>query len=306
MVTSASPSHGIGAYILAGLGLSTTPVTNSSAASSSAPGASPSYTNSSTPIASYNQSLAQCASSWSSWSSLHTIYAFPLWSETTYNTSQRTSWALGTADVYTTSNGIPVASGSFTPTEVVEATITYVTSTGSWSTALPTPLPTPRCSELSPAQCSLLYVSYLASLGLASNATVPSITPAPSNSPACPTFYYQPWSTCGSSSIPFSACELSGSNVRLFYFPPQTTNDTGPYANTTAPPTVVQSYAPGITFTSPSVYLSFNSLQAFSILQPWTSSCLACGTTGCSQSWSYGQSSYSPIGTPITGALLSK
>ena len=57
--------------------------------------------------------------------------------------------------------------------------------TSSQSLTFPTtrsPTDTPTCS-FSPQDCSRLYVSYLSSLGLSANASVPSITPAPSNSP---------------------------------------------------------------------------------------------------------------------------
>ncbi|KAL9093975.1 MAG: hypothetical protein Q9165_003645 [Trypethelium subeluteriae] len=101
--------------------------------------------------------------------------------------------------------------------------------------------------------------------GVSPNATiVPSITPVPTNSPPCGAFVLQPNGTCSDFNIPPEtpgSCTLYGSEAQLFFFPPATQQ-----SNSTATNMVVQAFAPGITFTSPSVYLSFDALWASSAL----------------------------------------
>ncbi|KAK4892325.1 hypothetical protein LTR27_009159 [Elasticomyces elasticus] len=217
----------------------------------------------------------------------------------------------GTDNVYTTLDGVPIASGNFTPTAVVREMVTTTTSTYSMLTttindARTSTTPSCSTSDISPSDCSLLYVSYIHSLGLASNATVPRITPAPTNSPQCSAYYYKPWSSCYTrTGQDGGLCSVGGVNVQLFYFPPTTANGNATKSNAT----MVQSYAPGITFTSPSIYLSFDYLLASSSF-PWVySGCESCGRTGtgwgCTATVEDGGVGNTGTGTTIDGYFLS-
>jgi len=88
--------------------------------------------------------------------------------------------------------------------------------------------------------------------------------------------------------------------VQLFYFPSKTAN-----ASITAGP-VVQSYAPGVTFTSPSIYLSFDYLSAMSEIGAKESVCSRCGANGCVTYGVGGGDAREYRGTSIAGALLSE
>jgi len=253
-----------------------------------------------------------CAESWSAYSASSSA-------DVTYITSTVTSYdttdahlTYGTNKVYTTSNGIPVASGRFTRTSVVRTVLTITTTFEDieGTTLHPSEVSaTPTCSPPSPSECSMLYVSYLNSLGLPANASVPSVTPAPTNSPACPEYYYKPFSTCTTfldTGADLGICSVIGANAKLFYFPTKTagaaataTGDRG-----TITPTVVHSYAPGVTFTSPSVYLSFDTLSALSIVAGREYACTSCGWNGCQASAVGGGDALELIGTSTTGALL--
>ena len=249
--------------------------------------------------------LAQCAASWASYELLLTP---PYNTETTstYITEIAADLTFGDGDVYTAFDNIPVASGSFAPTAILQTTIYSTTFMEVY--ALITPIPTissPPCSSLAPSDCSLLYDSYVQSLGLPPNATVPSLTPAPTNSPACPDYFYQPQTSCSYWRETVQDCSVSGANVQLFYFPPKTANATDQVQNITAGP-VVKSYAPGITFTSPSIYLSFDYLSAISGIAALESGCSSCDSNGCKAHMVGGGNGISYAGTSIAGALLSE
>ena len=168
--TLASSPKGFSDYIRAGLGLAQ--------ASDSADTAGNSTSTDPSALA----DLASCATSWAAYSSQLSSFALNTTSSTTSYSAWSTSLVSGTGDVYTTSAGIPVASGNFTPTLTVP-TVYNITSSQTFTyTTTDAPTNTPKCS-FTPKDCSRLYVSYLSSLGLSANASVPSITPAPSNSP---------------------------------------------------------------------------------------------------------------------------
>ncbi|KAK3657604.1 hypothetical protein LTR56_002379 [Elasticomyces elasticus] len=314
-----SPAAGasLGAYIREGLGLTTTTTESSSTPT---PSAEATYANSTTfgntfgaQNTSLEGSLSQwqtCAESWSSYESIQD--ADVTFITTTYTTvsGQTANVTYGTGDVYTTLGGIPVVSGNFTPTKVVRTVIDITTTSSTWNVVTkndPRTTETPACSSISPSECSLLYESYLHSLGLPSNASVPSITPAPTNSPACPAYYYKAWSSCThyrDSGTDLGTCYVEGANVQLFFFPPRTVNGTAaPNA------TVVQSYAPGITFTSPSIYMSFDYLSASSGVAAMEWACSQCGSLsngwGCEASAVGGGNGKQIKGTSTAGALLS-
>ncbi|KAK5687742.1 hypothetical protein LTS10_001882 [Elasticomyces elasticus] len=314
---SAAAGASLGAYIREGLGLTTTTTESSSTPT---PSAEATYANSTTfgnnfgaQNISLEGSLSQwktCAESWSIYESIQSADVTCI--TTTYTTvsGQTADVTYGTGDVYTTLGDIPVVSGNFTPTKVVRTVIDITTTSSTWNVVTkndPRTTETPACSSISPSECSLLYDSYLHSLGLPSNASVPSITPAPTNSPACPAYYYKAWSSCThyrDSGTDLGTCYVEGANVQLFFFPPRT-------ANGTAAPnaTVVQSYAPGITFTSPSIYMSFDYLSASSGVAAMEWACSQCGSLsngwGCEASAVGGGNGKQIKGTSTAGALLS-
>jgi len=255
-------------------------------------------------------SVAQCAASWSSYQAFTStdITRVPI-VVTSFNTTT-TELTYGANDVYTTRSGVPVASGSFTPTKVVQTVLNITSSTTTHLRTTQNPArfsASPTCSSVSPSDCSLLYVSYLQSLGLSSNASVPSITPAPSNSPHCPKYHYKTttgcnyWNDYGGG---LGTCYVSGANVQLFYFPSKTANASNGTSITTGP--IVQSYAPGVTFTSPSIYLSFDYLSAMSEIGAKESACSSCGPNGCVTHAVGGGNAREYRGTSIAGALLSE
>jgi hypothetical protein len=248
--------------------------------------------------------LLTCAASWSSYNATLPTITTDFGSYTTYprTTLINTTEVYGTGDVYTTREGIPVASGDFTPTLTINTVVTVVTTTSSYVTkSHPPATNTPSC-KFSPADCSKLYVSYISSLGLPPNASIPEITPAPANSPPCPGYYYKPFSTCYQSTQSATEdCKLYGNSVELFYFPSRTDGAPEP----TAPPTY--SYAPGVTFTSPSIYLSFDYLSGLrnipNTVQPV---CVTCNQKGCNTNALGGGDATAYEGTTITGRILSK
>ena len=100
-----------------------------------------------------------------------------------------------------------------------------------------------------------MYSSYRSSLGLSANASLPSITPAPTNSPRCDDVVgdylasgYSSEDGCWASEA--SECVVSGTSVQLFYWDtvtaPGVRNNSGP----------VTAIYGNLTFTSPSVYIS--------------------------------------------------
>ncbi|KAK4892332.1 hypothetical protein LTR27_009166 [Elasticomyces elasticus] len=315
-----SPAAGasLGVYIREGLGLTTTTTESSSTPTLSAETTYPNSTTFGNTFGAQNTSLdgslsqwQTCAESWSYYESIQD--ADVTYITTTYTTvsGQTANVTYGTGDVYTTLGGVPVVSGNFTPTRVVRTVIDITTTSSTWNVVTkndPRTTETPACSSISPSECSLLYDSYLHSLGLPSNASVPSITPAPTNSPACPaSYYYKAWSSCThyrDSGTDLGTCYVEGANVQLFFFPPRT-------ANGTAAPnaTVVQSYAPGITFTSPSIYMSFDYLSASSGVAAMEWACSQCGSLsngwGCEASAVGGGNGKQIKGTSTAGALLS-
>lgn len=121
--------------------------------------------------------------------------------------------------------------------------------------------PSPTCT-IPFARCSQMWQGYLLSLGITTpldKATEPAITPMPSNRPRC---------SIGDPSVTYTGatwdntCFISGNSVGLFYWPSATASGglPTPAPNITAAPvTVVRG---NLTFTSPSVYLSFDTLSA--------------------------------------------
>ena len=256
-----------------------------------------------------------CSSSWSSYSSRRSKNVVVTMITTTFYNALTTNITYGTGDVYSTAPGygIPIASNNFTATSTGKRVFNITsTQTMNIDTTLNTTLAkaSPTCSLITPGECSKLYVSYIASLGLPKNASVPDITPAPANSPPCPTYYYQPFSSCSKSFVTSypNDCTIMGNSVKLFYFPSQTTTSTETVnvsATITAPPKVVYEYAPGTTFTSPSIYLKFDYLSAERLSQGNDAViCSVCDKNGCRETGVDGGQERNVEGTSIEGQLV--
>lgn len=249
-----------------------------------------------------HSSVLECARSWSSYSSF--IDANTIWVTitTTYHHTKLRTLAYGTGDVYTSTLGIPVASEGFTPTmtELATVVVTGITANETMETmdAALTREP-PTCSSLYCTDCSLLYASYMHSLGLPQTATVPSITPPPSNSPACPVCHFQPSVSCSWSTEVDPGCTVTASDVQLFYFE----SDTIKYRDGVAE-TMIHEYAPGVTFTCPSVYLLFESLTAAVTHYGVDRNSWYCGPAGCSGIAMLGGAVWSTVGTNIDSTLI--
>ncbi|KAF2723330.1 hypothetical protein K431DRAFT_283135 [Polychaeton citri CBS 116435] len=241
--------------------------------------------------------LSACVASWASYISFTESDIAVVNRTSTSHLELNTRLTHGAGAVYTTYDGIPVVSGNFTPTKIISTTINV--SSTSVSNVETTYHPaqvsaSPTCDFA--YGCSRLYASYMSSLGLSKNASIPKITPAPANSPGCPAYYYRPFSSCSYWTDPVNTCTVAGQNVQVFYFPLLLTNVTTGK--------VVYSYAPNITFTSPSIYLSFDWLSATSSLGALESACSSCGYNGCVATAVGGGDGYSVAGTSIGGALI--
>lgn len=171
---------------------------------------------------------------------------------------------LGTASPYTTIDGIPHVSGELKATATSQyigtyaeaSTITYTnvdfTNTAFGATY---PSPSPTCT-IPRSICRSLWSSYLASVGAPTGMDTytvePLISPVPTNRPRCS--YMDIVSNCVSAPTP--SCYISASKVDLFYWPQIT-----PAPSMQGVVTAVHN---NMTFTSPSVYLQFDYLQAHS------------------------------------------
>lgn len=134
----------------------------------------------------------------------------------------------GSRIIYTTQDGIPRAHGTLTVTNNVTYTTTFTsitTQTNNWTVDPSFTTPEPTCT-ISYDDCSSMYSSYRSSLGLPWTASLPIVTPAPSNSPRCADavggylsshYTYASGDGCwnGFQSAP---CEIIGTSVRLFYW----------------------------------------------------------------------------------------
>lgn len=217
----------------------------------------------------------------------------------------------GTGDVYTTSDGIPVASGTFTPLQTVSTAVNITSVVPTWTHTLANltwSAEMPLCTVDS-VYCSVLWKDYYGNVTstMSPSTTSPAPTPPPStsNQPLCNEANYHLVTSCTTwGNATNDKCVLEGANVRLFYFPPQTANTSGIYHNATASK-VVQSYKGNITFTSPSIYLSFDYLSATSTRGAGGTSCLVCDLTSCSTSETITWATNVIMGSTLTGALLS-
>ena len=313
----------IGAYIRAGLGVTTTrrstlpPSSSSSSHQNQTLFANTTTTALKKTGAPLNTNLLQwqsCAESWAKYESVTTRISTVVVVTSLHTTISISTVDLkyGTAKVYNTVSGIAVARGTFTPTKTVRMALDVTEISASSTSHIRYASPTtskPSCSSIAPSECSLLYDAYVKSYNTPGDTAVPDITPIPSNSPACPAYYYRPWTSCTSWRDPGSesgACTVQGNNVQIFYWPPKNVS------NLQINATVTQSYAPGVTFTSPSIYMSFDYLAAIVLLPGSAMACTACGKFpdgsgwGCASTTTDDGDGLMTAGTSTTGVLLSK
>ncbi|RMX81618.1 hypothetical protein D0869_06677 [Hortaea werneckii] len=186
-----------------------------------------------------------------------------------YSTSyEKSSWSIpiGHADVFTTIEGIPVAYGTLTSTGVAWTTTEYA-----YSTAINETISRPDC-WIDQEICIEMYSDYMESMGLTLyDDDLPAVSPAPTNSPRCGKPLFPLNSKGDGTSIIGPPCSVWGGNVELFYWPPEPSNFSGPI--TAAPKmtkeaiTVIRNTT--LTMTSPSVYVSFDVLTAWSEAVEW-------------------------------------
>lgn len=198
-----------------------------------------------------------CQSSWVAWTKKN-IRPAPY-----TNTSSIFQITLGTADVYTSSQGIPVAHGSMTSTGTTWYTSFYL------DREYPTVdrgIPQPTCL-IDENACTAMYSSYMNSQGLTLFKDTIGImmTSAPTNSPRCGLPLMQLDANGDGISTSGSPCSFYGdSDVKLYYWP--SANDAvsghaGSRANSSA---IVTTHIGNRTLTSPYVYLSIGRITASS------------------------------------------
>ncbi|RMY27568.1 hypothetical protein D0866_10050 [Hortaea werneckii] len=187
-----------------------------------------------------------------------------------YSTSYESrSWSIpvGHADVYTTVEGIPVAHGTLTSTGVTWTTTTEY----AYSTAINDTISIPDC-WIDQEICVKMYKDYMKSMGLDLYVDeLPPISPAPTNSPRCGRPLFSLNSKGDGTSTIGPPCSFWGGNVELFYWPPEPSSISNPI---TAAPKVTKEAITVIrnttlTMTSPSVYVSFDVLTAWSEAAKW-------------------------------------
>lgn len=207
---------------------------------------------------------------------------------------------LGTADVFTSIDGISVASGSFTPTKTQTAEILRTKPIFSRETITTGLLPKrrPSCSHVNYSQRSVICDAYLSSRGLRRNEYNVTAPYKWFDSLACPL----PQTTCSYYSESSSRCLLGAHQAHLYYFPPGI-RATGTDADKT-PFGASHSYAPGVTFTYPSAYLSFDYITAAVELEHPRTVCPYCNYGSCGTTRIELQGTRSAIGTTQSGPVI--
>ncbi|KAK6442332.1 hypothetical protein LTR95_001435 [Oleoguttula sp. CCFEE 5521] len=147
-----------------------------------------------------------------------------------------------------------------------------------------------------------MWQTYLGSLGLPTtivNATEPVITPVPTNRPRCSVGPVS--KSCGT--VAPASCIISANKVDLFYWPAVTAapNATGQSSNGSAIVTAVYGTH---TFTSPSVYLLFDKIQAISTSDLDLTCTFSASLGGTTPSLAGGGGTSSYVG-PAVSALVS-
>ncbi|OQO06490.1 hypothetical protein B0A48_08273 [Cryoendolithus antarcticus] len=254
-----------------------------------------------------------CQTSQVSWSELYTSLRQPHWETTSFvNTIDSTvvtyNVTLGNADVYTTIDGIPHARATLTPTATSQFIDTFINADSTTRTlsslveqGTADPSGSPNCT-IDSVQCSTMWQTYLGSLGLPTtvvNATEPVITPVPTNRPRCSVGPVS--KSCGT--VAPASCIISANKVDLFYWPAVTAapNATGQSSNGSAIVTAVYGTH---TFTSPSVYLLFDKIQAISTSDLDFTCTFSASLGGKTPSYAGGGGTSSYVG-PAVSALVS-
>nr|OQO30733.1 hypothetical protein B0A51_01857 [Rachicladosporium sp. CCFEE 5018] len=254
-----------------------------------------------------------CQTSQVSWSELYTSLRQPHWETTSFvNTIDSTvvtyNVTLGNADVYTTIDGIPHARATLTPTATSHFIDTFINADSTTRTlsslveqGTADPSGSPNCT-IDTVQCSTMWQTYLDSLGLPTtiaNATEPVITPVPTNRPRCSVGPVS--KSCGT--VAPASCIISANKVDLFYWPAVTAapNATGQSSNGSAIVTAVYGTH---TFTSPSVYLLFDKIQAISTSDLDVTCTFSASLGGTTPSYAGGGGTSSYVG-PAVSALVS-
>ena len=221
-----------------------------------------------------------CQASLVSWNDAYSAHLLPTtWYNSSINyTTISETYVKGTADVYTTQDGIPRAHGTYTFFENITWSTTITSTVTQTNTFLLDPSFTnrsPNCT-IAPSACSVMYGDYRSSLGLAFNSSIPVITPAPTNSPRCPdiigeviaegyTYYSGGEGMCFGRVETQHPCELYGRSVQLLYWPQATTAPGEPAkraqfaTNASTPITTIWR---NHTLTYPSAYIAISSIAA--------------------------------------------
>lgn len=235
-----------------------------------------------------------------SWAIYEASTAAAIEVQTEYNTTLiRDTLTLGNASVYTERDGFPVASGDYTSTALIVDTL-YRTKTSPWMNTLtkgPWPQSTPRCKSLCYSDRSRTCDSYLSDAGFLRSG----------NSRAPPTVWYDsvacplPYTTCTLDQAAPSGCSVDATNAVLYYFGAPEHSSSGCDLSTD----VWYSHLPGVTFTSPSIYISFGQLTATS--KPWTDifSCSMCNYGSCTAMAPF-ESSTDGTKTIVSNSIISK
>lgn len=211
--------------------------------------------------------------------------------------------AMGTANVYTTIEGFPVARGTFTP-QGSGFSITWKTATStSWETITTGvwPISTPQCSRRNSSQRSEICEAYASEHGPRRSRKGLKWPPVWFDSVACPPATTSCTTPTGPSPSP--GCTVEAVGAQLFYFPDlgiQTGHD-GRYESVD----VIHSFAPDVTFTSPTVYLSIEYLTAVSWECALDTICTYCSYGECTSTQSGNACSGRLIGTTESGPIIS-
>lgn len=114
---------------------------------------------------------------------------------------------------------------------------------------------------------------------------------------ACPL----PYTTCSTESGASPEYHLGADEAHLFYFPESVGANKDSIDSSAL---VIHSYAPGITFTSPSVYVSFDSITAVSERKLPGSACSFCDYRSCVTTRVVAESTVEDIGTIAVASTI--
>lgn len=203
-----------------------------------------------------------CQSHWVSYSDVFfatTGYA-STWSTSTWTVS------VGTGDIYTTSQGIPVAHGTFTPTGVTTMTSSkLMPDTRTWDHG---PLTQPSC-VIDRGLCTEMFSSFMDSRNLTLfKDPIPSKS-KPADYPRCGEPLVQLDAKGDGTATIGEPCSVWGGTVDLYYWPAQTSTGSAQLVTSGDTSSKVVQTIGNITMTSPYVYLSLNKITAWTEAVEW-------------------------------------